>query len=122
MIVDTVLVKHYIGKFGWGPALAHSRPPHILVSIYMVVKYCKFNEPGHWVLLGFGCLGAFAPLITYYILSKIDISRFYPMTVIVTAIVVVAGFLILKEDMNWQKMVGIALALGATYLLARGGS
>lgn len=121
-IADTWAVKYCINRIGWQESLAHSRLPHVLVSIYWMTKYLKFNRPEHWIMLGFGCFGAASPYITYYILSQIGLSRYYPLTVLTIAGSVAVGLIFFNDYIDLQKGIGIGLSIIAVYLLTTGGN
>lgn len=72
-----------------------------------------------WLYLG-GALYASSLLLWLVVLSKLELSRAYPMVSLGYLVTFALGALLLKESVSLPKLLGLVLIMGGVALLARG--
>jgi uncharacterized membrane protein len=120
-MINSTLVKYATRGLSWEQNLAYSRLPVTIFNIYMIAKYFRFEFTKYSIasiISGFAVAAALP--MTYYIIGKLEISKYSPLQAFVTAAVVLGGFVFLRESFDLKKGIGIALAIGSMVLLIGG--
>lgn len=72
-----------------------------------------------WLYLG-GALYASSLVLWLVVLSKLELSRAYPMVSLGYLVTFALGAFLLKESVSMPKLLGLVLIMGGVVLLARG--
>ncbi len=116
---NTYMVKYSANRISWQETLTYSRIPVMGYDIYLIIKYFRFQHTfPHIMAFLSGILVIISLPFTYYLLKKLDISRYYPMGAISTGLIVLIGIVVMKESYDIKKVIGIALSITAVYFLA----
>lgn len=117
---NTYMVKYSANRISWQENLTFSRVPVMFYDIYLILKYFKFQHTtAHVISFLSGVLVIISLPFTYYLLKKLDISRYYPMGALTIGLIVLIGIVIMKESCDIKKIVGIILSIGAIYFLMK---
>ena len=113
------MVKYSANRISWQENLTFSRIPVMAYDVFLIVKYFRFQHTlPHVMSFLSGILVVISLPFTYYLLKKLDISRYYPMGAITTGLIVLIGIVVMKESYDIKKIIGIILSITAIYFLA----
>ena len=117
-VVNTYMVKYSANRITWQENLTFSRIPVMGYDIFLIIKYFRFQHTApHIMAFLSGILVVVSLPFTYYLLKKLDISRYYPMGALSTGLIVLIGIIIMKESYDIKKVIGIVLSIIAVYFL-----
>ncbi|MDI6654560.1 MAG: hypothetical protein QME59_01570 [Candidatus Hydrothermarchaeota archaeon] len=91
---------------------------HMNIGFFELVKFWSLPTKILVAMLFSFLMGGLAKLITLYPLREADLSAFLPMVIIFSMLFIsLSGLIIFKEDFTAKKIIGVAAALFAIYLL-----
>lgn len=98
-------------------SLVFSLPGYIAVIAFIASKANYSLSKNHWVAMAVGVLYMISNLSYYKLCETVDVSKLAPVTAMYVVIPVILGWVLLKEPVTIQKIVGIILAGAALCLL-----
>ena len=84
-------------------------------SVSEVIKFCITNL---YLLSGLFCYGL-SLLLWFYVLSKMELSKAYPLVSLGYVFTLILGYCFLNEAMTVTKVTGIALIMVGVIVLTR---
>lgn len=91
---------------------------HMNIGLLDLVKFWSLPTKILVAMLFSFLMGGIAKLITLYPLREAELSSFLPMVIIFAILFIsLSGLLVFKEAFTTKKIIGIAIALLAIYLL-----
>ena len=73
----------------------------------------------NWPLMGAFAWYGLTALVWFYILTRVPLSQAYPFSILSSALVPVAAWLVFKEPVNWSMAGGFALMLAGLLVILR---
>lgn len=86
------------------------------VNIKYIIKNLIEN-PSLWG--GISCYGM-SMIFWLYVLSKMELSKAYPMVSLGYIFTLIIGYLLLNESINLYKIIGILLIISGVFFITRG--
>jgi len=108
IVAGQILLKLGMRSTGGFSLDAISQDPTILIRVF-------FN-PYIFVGMTFYVVNLF---LWFDVISKADLSYVYPFLSLAYAAVVIASWLILGEQLSWQRIIGVAIVTVGVYIISR---
>ena len=83
-----------------------------------IVELIKFGVTNLYIWSGLFSYG-FSLLLWFYVLSKMELSRAYPLVSLGYVFTMILGYFLLNESITFPKVVGIILIVGGGFALTR---
>jgi drug/metabolite transporter (DMT)-like permease len=115
--VAVFLMKVAGSSVGPYTAVVFSLPGYILAAAFVMTKADYTPSKWHWIPPVVGALYVLGNLAFYELCKTVDISRLGPATSLYVAIPIMLGWVLLREPVTAQRVIGIVLAGAALYFL-----
>jgi drug/metabolite transporter (DMT)-like permease len=115
--VAIFLMKLAGSAIGPYTSIVFTLPGSILAAAFVMPKADYTPSKWHWIPPTVGVLYVVGNLAFYKLCATTDISRLGPATSLYVAIPIVLGWMVLREPVTMQRVIGIVLAAAALYFL-----